>query len=559
MPDETERAARRRLERRVAWLVTGVTLALLLLALRLVQLQIVRGPDLARQAVAQRTVALPLALGRGTIYDRNLRPLHAPVVSWRLVAYAPQVDDPAGLSRRLSELLGLDSGRIDETLRRAEGFVVLADGLTDRQAAVLGDWQPAGLTVVQHEERYGPGAVAAHVVGYVQRTDNAGVAGLEKTFDDLLRGREARTLLVLLDAYRRPIEGFRIVRSGAPEAGHDLVTTIDWRLQRHVEDALARTGRPASAVVVDAHTGDVLAMASHPTFDASRLADYLDRDQDQPLINRALAAYPPGSVFKVVTAAAALEAGLVEGRTFPCRGFIDVGPHRFPSQCPEGAPERISWEAAMAVSSNEVFIRIGLDLGAEALVAGARSYGFGRPTGLPLPEEMGGHVPNPGEVRFAGDLANLAIGQGPLTVTPVQVAQFLTALVNNGELQPLRLVSEVRRADGVLVRDFPPAPRRRVFSAGTAAALRRALRLVVREGTGARAEVPVLGAAGKTGSAETGRTLPGGATLSHAWFAGYVPATLPRYVIVVFVEGGQSGPQVAAPLFREIAEELFNP
>lgn len=553
---------RRRRLRRLAWLATAVSLALLLLAVRLFHLQVVRGAELSARAVDQRTAFLPLSLGRGLILDRNLRPLHGPLVSWRLVAFTPYLDDPFRAAQEIARVTGVEARRLYDALRRADGFVVLPPPLKAAQAGAAAgaapEELPPGVSVVQYEDRYGPGAVAPHVVGYVRVADNVGVAGLEKAFDEELKGRQALTLLTRYDPYRRPLDGFRIVESGAPAGGHDIVTTLDWDLQQRVEQVMARRNRPAAAVVVDARTGAILAMASHPDFHAARLGDYLDRTEDQPLINRAVSAYPPGSVFKIVTAAAALErAVLTDQRLFSCLGHIDVGDRRFPSHCPDGPGPIITWEQAMAASTNEVFIQLGLELGAEALLSAAARFGFGQATGIPLPEDRAGHLPEVGEIRFGGDLANLAIGQGPLTVTPLQVAQFLTAVVNDGYLQPVHLVREVRRGDGVLIREFRQPPPQPVMSPATAAALRRALRAVVREGTGTLAEVQVFGAAGKTGTAETGRLLPSGGEEAHAWFAGYVPATLPRYIIVVLVEGGQSGPLVAAPLFGAIADTLL--
>nr|MBO2508522.1 hypothetical protein [Bacillota bacterium] len=561
--------------RRLAWLAAGVSLALLLLAARLFHLQVVRAEELATRAVQQRTEALPLSFGRGLILDRNLRPLHAPLLSWRVLAFTPFVDDPLEAAGRVAGLAGLDRLEVYRALRDHDGFVLLSPPLEPSLAAVLVSGAagaragagteraasgalPPGFVLVQYEDRYGPGAVAPHVVGYVRAADQVGVAGLEKAFDQDLRGRQAATLLVRYDAYRRPLDGFRIVTAGDPAGGHDLITTLDWVLQQRVEQVLARWDLTAAAVVVDARTGALLAMASHPGFHPAHLKDYLDRSEDRPLVNRAVSAYPPGSVFKIVTAAAALERGLLDDdRRFLCRGYVDVGDRRFPSRCPTGPGILITWEEAMAASTNEVFIQVGLELGARPLLEAAAAFGFGRTTGLPLPEERAGHLPGAEDVRYAGDLANLAIGQGPLTVTPLQVAQFLTALVNDGRMQPVSLVREVRRADGTLVREFPRPEPQEVMTPATAAALRRALRAVVREGTGTLAEVQVFGAAGKTGTAETGRDLPGGGGEAHAWFAGYVPATLPRYVIVVLVERGQSGPRVAAPLFRAVAEAVL--
>ncbi|HEY8449606.1 MAG TPA: penicillin-binding transpeptidase domain-containing protein [Bacillota bacterium] len=530
------------------------------LALRLFSIQIVRGAELAARAVAQRTEELPLELSRGNIYDRHLRALHAPYRSWRLVAFTPYVEDPAALARYLADELAVsvDAEQLLAKLRGARGFVTLAEDLPEAIVERVAGRRVPGLAVVPYEERYGPGAVAPHIVGYINRADNRGVAGLEAAFDEELTGSRGQTLVAMVDARGRPLSDYRLRQPGSERAGNELVTTLDWSLQKAVQSILARARRPAAAVVVDAQSGDVLALASHPPFDQQRIADYLQGAPDDPLVNRAVKAYPPGSVFKAVVAAAALEAGVLDpDERVDCTGAIRVGRRSYPSRCPpEAAAGPIDWKLALAASSNEVFIRLGLELGADRLLHAARLYGFGRPTGLPLPEEAAGFLPESGSVRYDGDLANLAIGQGRLTVTPLQIAQFLTAVVNGGELQELRLVREVRRPDGVLVEAFPTPPRLRVFSTETAGVLRQALRLSVLEGTGRLADVPVYGAGGKTGTAETGLTV-GGREQAHAWFAGFVPATLPQYVIVVFVENGLSGPEVAAPRFREIAKALL--
>lgn len=557
-----KRAQRLRIDRRAGCLCLVMSMALMILAGRVFQLQIVDGPELARKAVAQRTAALSLELDRGNIYDRNLRALHAPFVSWNLVAYVPFVGDVEETALELGRRLGLPAAGVTGIKERlqAEGhdFVVLARELPPALAKAVPGWNLPGVVAVPYQERYGPGAVAQHVVGYINRSDNHGVAGLEAAFDDVMKGGGGRALLAMFDAHGRPLSPYRLRLSGQENGGNELVTTIDWGLQERVQAVLARANRPGAAVVVDARNGDILAMASHPTFVQNRIADFLQENRGDPLVNRAVRAYPPGSVFKTVVAAVALEAGVLAAfDRVECTGDLTIGERRYVSQCPPGTHDGVvDWQEALAASSNEVFIRLGVAVGAERLLYGARRFGFGQPTGLPLPEELAGELPVEEEMRYLGNLANLSIGQGPLTVTPVQVAQFFTALVNNGELQPLRLVQEIRRPDGVLLRSFQPPPRRRVMSTETAALLRQALRLAVTHGTGQLAEVPRLGAGGKTGTAETGRYLADGRQLAHAWFAGFVPATLPRYVIVVVIEDGMSGPEVAAPRFREIAQAL---
>lgn len=537
--------------RRVAWLLLLWTAAAGALLARLAHLQLVRGPDLALEAFRQRARVLPLELPRGDVLDRDGRALNAPVVRWRVIAYRPHVADPEALARRLAPRLGLDPGEVARRLRQGgEPFVVLSASAPPELARRLPEERIPGVVVAPYRQRYGPGARAVHVVGTVRTADNRGTSGLERAYDRWLRGRVPPSLLGMQNARREAMGGLRLLPARPEDAGADVVTTLDATLQGAVERALAAAGRPGAAVVLDAWTGDVLAMASAPAFDPSRLAEYLD-DPRAPLVNRAVRPYPPGSVFKLVVAVAALETGRLGPREeFPCTGAAVVGGRSIASRCPPGEG-RLTWQEALAHSSNEVFIEVARRLGPEELLAWAERLGFGRPAGTGLPEEEAGHLPSRRQVRAPGDMANLAIGQGPLTVTPVQVARLVAAVAADGRLPGVRLVREVRRADGLLLRAVPQPAATRVFSPGTARQLRAALRLAVVEGTGRRAELPGYGSAGKTGTAEAG----GGRTV--AWFAGYVPAYLPRYVVVVCLEGDGSGPDAAAPLFGSVAAEVM--
>lgn len=547
MPNRIDRA-------RVARMMVAAAAVFGLLLARLAYLQVVRGPELAVAAFRQRASLLPLELPRGDIFDREGRALNAPVVRWRVIVHRPAVTDVAGLASRLAGLLGLDARRVRERLGQQDGpFVTVASSAPPALAQRLADEQLPGVVVVPYRERYGPAALAPHVVGYVNRSDNRGVAGLEKAYDRWLRGRVPASLVALHDARRRSLGGLRLLPARPQDAGADVITTLDADLQARVEKALEGAGRPGAAVVVDIGSGDILAMASVPAFDPGAVEGYL-KAGDAPLVNRAVSAYPPGSVFKLVVAAAALERDTLDpGARFPCTGEIAVGRRRIESRCPAGATS-VTWQEALAHSSNEVFVRIGLGLGGREITRWARALGFGSATGTGLPEEAAGHIPAPGDLAADGDVANVALGQGPLLVTPVQVARLIAAVAADGELPGLRLVREIRRTDGLLLQAYPRPERVRVFSPRTAGLLRRALRLAVVEGTGRRAEVPEWGAAGKTGTAETGPARGGGERRAHAWFAGYVPAYLPRYAIVVLIEGGGSGPDTAAPVFREIAE-----
>jgi cell division protein FtsI/penicillin-binding protein 2 len=298
-------------------------------------------------------------------------------------------------------------------------------------------------------------------------------------------------------------------------------------------------------------------MASRPNFDANNLSDYLQLDA-APLLNRAISAYQPGSVFKLVVAAAALETKLTHpDEVFYDPGYIDVNKLRFKGwDFERGGRGRITFTDAMAYSSNPVLIQVGLKLGPEKVCEYARKLGFGERTNIELNGENAGNLPEPDDL-YPGDLANLAIGQGKLEATPLQIASLVATIVNDGvKIKPF-VVSKLTKADGTVIKNYPISRGIRVLSRSTAVELRRMMEAVTTQGTGQAAFVDGFGAAGKTGSAETGRLDVNGKSISHAWFVGYAPIETPQFIIAVFVEEGMSGGDVAAPIFAEIANAIL--
>lgn len=554
-------------------------LVLLLVATRLAALQIIGGPQLAMEALRQRAEIIPLEVPRGGIYDRNMVSLTGSYYRQRVLVFPGLLDDLAVTAAALAGDLGLPPEELARMLVEPGTRPVIDLGpMTAGVAARIAARNLPGLVVTPEKVRYGENAVASHLIGYISPTSGEGVSGLEASLDSFLRGAAPEAIMAFFDALGRPIRGlglgYRPGKDGS-EGRHDVILTLDRSIQETVERLMDAHIRKGAVVVVEAQTGDVLALASRPGFDQALLnlkdsspgerdrIRALLRDSDGPLVNRAVLAYPPGSVFKIVVAAAALEKRLVKLQDrFFCRGYIDVGNLRFKGyNFEQGGHGLITFEEALAYSSNPVFIEVGLRVGARDLLSMARELGLGQETGLDLFEEATGVLPEP-EPMFAGDVANISIGQGRLTVTPLQMAQLMTAVAGDGLFRPLRLVKEIRRPSSgrppLIVKRNPVSRPRRVFSSLTASQLKMALQGVTTYGTGTRAFVSGYGAAGKTGTAETGELGPGGAPVTHAWFAGFAPLYDPRYVIVVFIEGGSSGGGDAAPVFGKIAEALLH-
>ncbi|HWR44915.1 peptidoglycan D,D-transpeptidase FtsI family protein [Sporomusa sp.] len=535
-----------------------------LLLMRLFYLQVIHGPQLALEGLSIRVQELPVDVARGEILDRNRIPLTNISQQYSIVIFPGQIENKTATAfAKLDSIIGLPPELLESGLRRlntTEYPFRLTNGIESSTAKQINDMQLPGIVAVAEKVRYGHGALAAHVVGYINSADNRGVSGIESMYDALLRGSQPEYVAAIVDAGQQLIPGlgYKRMKLTAADRETNIVLTIDKQIQQHVEEIMNRTIVKGAVVVMRPSSGEILAMASRPTFDANNLSQYLEQNSS-PLLNRAVSSYQPGSVFKLVVAAAALENKTVKmDDVFFDPGYIDVNNIRFQGWDYERGPKgRLTITEAMAHSSNPVFIQIALNLGAEKLIAMAQKLGYGSRTKLEFFGESEGNLPEADQL-YPGDLANLAIGQGFCEATPVQLAQTVATIVNDGIKVEPYIVSQLTSQEGVTVKNFQESrPNVRVMSRQTAEKLRGMMGAVTQYGTGQAAYVEGFGSAGKTGSAETGRTNKTGQGINHAWFVGFAPLDHPKYVIVVFVEEGMSGSNVAAPIFREIAASIL--
>jgi peptidoglycan glycosyltransferase len=377
----------------------------------------------------------------------------------------------------------------------------------------------------------------AQTLGYVSA--RYGVTGVEEALNDYLDGQRGRGLLAQI----------RQELARTPVRGNDVVLTIDPRVQQAA--AVALGDRPGAVVALDPRSGAVLALVSSPGFDASAIdrdGEALLKDPRTPLLNRATQGqYPPGSTFKTVTAAAALESGTyAPDARFRCpSGFLVSG---FVVACrgvPEGVQE-YDFAHAYAWSINATFAEIAVRVGAPALVQTARRFGFESriPFDIPLAPSR---LLRPGSAFDPVLLASTGFGQGELAVTPLQMALVAAAVANDGVLMEPYLVQRVQRPDGTVLRERQPRALGQAVRPETAAVLRAFMVTAVREGFGGPAAVPGITVGGKTGTAETTTGRP-----THAWFIGLAPAEQPRVAVAVIVEHGGQGSAVAAPIAQAV-------
>ncbi|MCL2513089.1 MAG: penicillin-binding transpeptidase domain-containing protein, partial [Oscillospiraceae bacterium] len=333
--------------------------------------------------------------------------------------------------------------------------------------------------------------------------------------------------------------------------------TLDKDIQAIAETALAESGfAKGAAVVLDAETSEILAMASCPTFSPLKLAESL-YNENSPFLNRAIAAYSVGSAFKTTVLAAALEAGGNEGFTCVCDGGIDIADVHFNCNNRMGHG-LVDMKAATALSCNVYFILLGQKLGAGPIINMAENMGFGRE--IELSDNFyapAGILPDGNESSLPGAVANLSFGQGKLLASPLQLAAAYNCFANGGVYREPYLLKEMLDGEGEIYAIYKPENENRAFSKETADKIKDFLEYTVTNGTGAAAKPESMAAAGKTATAQSGQ-FSGGAEILQTWFVGFAPADKPKYTVAVMIEDGNSGSSDAAPLFEKIIDEIFN-
>jgi penicillin-binding protein 2 len=594
--------------------VALLALALVVLVARLTQIQIVEGPKYANAARANQIRRIPVAAPRGRIYDRNGVLLTRSRPSFVCALVPSEVHDPVAMMRLLAKTLGVPEALLWQRLLNHHGVhyktfdevatyepygpIILASELSTAQMARLAEAQ-AELTGVDLEAQpvrdYPYARIGSHIFGYVGQitedeyrerknhgyspNDVIGKDGLEEHYDDLLRGTPGGEQIEV-DAQGRLVRRLGPVD---PIPGHSLILSIDWRLQaiaeRAVNDELAAWGkahgRPLAGAVVaiDPRDGGVMAMVSYPNFNPNDFTNgikestfkrYLD-DPLKPLYNRAIeAATATGSTFKMVTGSAAISSGVIgkdqvlyDSGSWECHGetFTDIA---------AGGIGSVDFIHALAASSDGYFYQLGDRLGHERLRYYALQYGLGTKLGIDIPGEYPGNWPtNAWTMKTYGvpmqpaDVCQLAIGQGAMQATPLQMANVAATVVNGGTLYRPHLVEAIRDATGKVVKRFDNQVIRQVPVTDEALREVRAGMDKVTDpgGTAYGLAIPGLPFGGKTGTVET----DGGRGPNTTWFVAYVPSTNPKFALAVFMERtGGYGAEVAAPVAQRIMAEYFN-
>jgi penicillin-binding protein 2 len=636
------------LKRRL-WAFRGIViLVFLIFAFQMWRLQIVEGEYYRMLADRNRFRLAPTEAARGVIYDRHGRILvrNLPSFSVTIIpAYLPEDEqEEMAIFSRLSALLEIPASTatasagsfspprgikemVDEARDTAPYHPLTLKTNVDRDTVFIIEEEhldlPGVLIEIDPIRQYPSGDLISHIIGYMgyipgeqaetyaergydPNNDRVGLTGVELTFEEELRGSKGYQYSEV------DVAGREVRAVGYPQPpllGHNLILTIDLDLQQFTEEALRQGMEKAEsafgeisrvesgvAIAMNPQTGEILSFVSLPSYDNNLFASGISQedwarlieDPGKPLVNHAISGqYPPGSAFKIVPAAAALEEGVVNRRTtLTCEGTLWLPNKYFPDD-PELAQQFYCWineygrghgtlniVQAIAQSCDIFFYQVagGLEefqgLGLERLSEYAHSFGLGQPTGIDLPGEASGLVPtktwkrlNYSESWATGDTYNVAIGQGFILVTPLQLLNATAAAVNGGTLYRPQLVYQVTDADGQVIRPFTPEVLGQIpVSQENLALVREGLRAAVESGTGWGANLEGVAVAGKTGTAE----YPGppiddeGHLPTHAWFTAVAPAEEPEIALVVFVAGGGDGAATAVPIATDILRYYFD-
>jgi cell division protein FtsI/penicillin-binding protein 2 len=555
---------RRRLRMRASVLFWLILIVAGLLGARLYKVQINESAALAADAGYQQRSTFPISGRRGDVVDRFGVAFATSLPASAIYAQPGQVKNADHAAKILAPLLGYSVADIESVLHENASYVYIARNVTQSVADRVDRLGLPGIG--RSDEALGlrvepQGRVGSTLVGFTG-VDSQGLAGVEVAFNDVLEGKTGQ-VMEATDNNGRPIPfGARVVEPAV--VGDTVVLTIDRMLEYEAEEILRTTAEryhaaDGSIIIMRAQTGEILALANYPNFDPNRFANspsstWRDRAITDP--------FEPGSTFKAITAAAALDSGkMTVDDTFPARDQIEVG-NRIIHNADDGmmasGHRYETIDDIVTFSHNVGAAQIAMRVGAQTMYSYIQKFGLDDPTGVDLPGESGGILGSPDD-WYGSRLATIGFGQG-VSVTALQMTSAYAAIANGGLLMKPLIVHAIVGPDGRIVKSFSPQIVRRVIKPETSAALMTILRDVVRRGTATAAQMPGYELAGKTGTAQMvidGSYVQGAYTAS---FAGIIPADKPEYVIFVKLDRPQGeyyGSVVALPAFRELAGRVF--
>jgi len=496
----------------------------------------------SRVSVSSSAKTVDIATLRGTVYDCNLQPL----TNAETVLYAAAKPSPYSLGQLNGNVTPEIFNSVAERMREGKPVAV----------KIHSSIKPNGdIMEIRVPERYSSSSFACHIIGYTD-SSGQGISGIEKAYDSLLsQSKSTVTARFSSDANGRIMLGEEIEIKGNSIPRKGIVLTIDKNIQHITEAALDRSGAEcASAVVIEIESGAIRACVSRPAFDPDNIADSLN-NINSPLINRAFLPFSVGSVFKPVVASAALEKGITENYEYNCTGSVTHNGVTFNCHKKDGHGI-MNMENAVANSCNTYFISLAIETGIDNIISMAENYGFGRETILADGmKSLSGYLPSASEIDSKAAISNISFGQGALLATPLQICNVAATVARGGVYIEPYLIEGETDENGEFIKIKPYSEKKQVMTYENALLIRKFLEKVVTDGSGVRAHSEYVTAAGKTATAQTGKS-ENGEEIYNAWFMGYFPADNPKYAVVILKENGGEGALSCAPVFKEITDNM---
>jgi penicillin-binding protein 2 len=539
-------------------IILGLMLSsfLIVLICRILYIQVIKGNSYALKAVNQRKAIISIEDIRGNILDRN----GIPFTNGNELCYViifpgmfPMNNDI--LISSIQNMTCLSDEELQSKLNSHETFIKLK--IVKPNQEVIMDIEQnkfSGTMILYQRQRYSEYSLARHLIGYIQKSDNQPVMGIEKMYDKFLNAGTSRIIYAIKDAKNHVVPGFGYKVAQSPKQYYHVRLTLDYYIQDILEAALDQYPGRHGGVVVDVETGEILALASRPHYDQNDPSASMGQEDSFWAVP--MKAFPPGSIFKIVVAAAALESGLYsETSPFFCPGGIDIYGGHYSCHPSTGGLGELTLREAFAHSCNDTFIKIAANLGGKTVIDMARKMGLEQPVEIGLDNDPGS-LPEKNDYLGPG-IGNLAIGQGKVMVTPLQVADILTTIANEGCRKPLKLFMNLISSSGE-VTEIPYSGIRkaeRIISETTAQSIKRFMSDVTEYGSGQLAkDLEIGGTAGKTGTPQ----ISGDPYTKHyGWFAGFFPLESPRYVVVIMSREEGTGGETAAPIFKDVAHRIW--
>lgn len=539
----------------IAFIIGAIIYALLIY--RLVDIQIIKGEEYTNKQLSQGSEKVDLNSGRGIIYDRNNKPLTDTEKSKVLIIQSEKLSEGYKTMNLIKEATKLEYTDIAKMIedQMPSSSILIETGYIDN--TMKEKLEENEIIIEEKTSRYSENGLLSHTIGHLKKSDSSGQMGIEKSMDSILKDSNEQYVSAFKAGDSGNREKLNILKGSIAtvkekENDRHIRLTIDSNIQKKVEEIVDKEENPTAVVISDVDTGEVLSISSRPNFDPNNIYEETIRSQNEKssiFLNRAAnVTYPPGSVFKIVVLYAAFENRVIgNDYTYNCTGKTLVGNDEYLKCHKLDGHGLETLEQAFANSCNTAFYDIANKVGEEKILEAAKALHVSDKIDIGIDEERSAKIPDNIEIR------NLAIGQGGIEFTPLQINQLTQIVANNGTYKPLYIYDSIIDNDKNIIKPFKVSKDEEIISPYSITRIKEMMKSVSKEGT-AKELSDLSGKCGvKTGTAQSSLN---GVEIAHGWITGFYPAENPKYAITVLVEGTDAGNKSAIPIFKEICEKI---